>query len=160
MDDPKTGDRAAGAYPDQGYTDSQYPPPEYTSGSYPLVSSLGVGSFEVAMRGYHRRQVDRFVADAQAVTQDLEARLVQLSAELEWVRGQLADTQEELDRARDAAAVKPVHTQLTDRMAQILGLAHEEADQKLTAAEEHARRIVDEARAEAEDLRAAARSEA
>ena len=111
-------------------------------------------AFEMQMRGYSRRQVDEFIARCRNQIRDLEQRL-----------GRALDDGEELKRdlataRQQALGAKPAHEEVSERIAQILKLADDEArSQKSTAHEEIARQR-NEAQADAEKSRAEARVQA
>jgi cell division septum initiation protein DivIVA len=147
-----------------GYDDGQYGEQQL---AYPVAASIVPQPFEIVLRGYHRRQVDRFINDVQAVVQDLETRLVQVSAEADWVREELTRNQQdleqlrqELEAARQAAVPRTPQAELSERMHQILALANEEATQQRTRAEAEAREVVDAAQERATVLLDQARAEA
>src|SRR3984893_9523433 len=88
-------------------------------------------AFEVQMRGYSRRQVNEFVARSRSQTRDLEERLSRSLDEGERLRSEVSAA-----RQREMAD-KPAHQELSERMAQILSLADDEAKaQKARALEE------------------------
>jgi cell division septum initiation protein DivIVA len=111
-------------------------------------------AFEMQMRGYSRRQVDEFIARTRSQIRDLEQRLARALDEGEELRRDLAVTRQQ------ALGSKPAHEELSERMAQILKLAEDEAkSQKAKAAEEIARQRSD-ARVYAERTRTEAREQA
>jgi cell division septum initiation protein DivIVA len=111
-------------------------------------------AFEMQMRGYSRRQVDEFIARTRSQIRDLEQRLARALDEGEELRRDLAVTRQQ------ALGSRPAHEELSERMAQILKLAEDEAkSQKAKAAEEIARQRND-AQAEAERTRTEAREQA
>ncbi|HTT55148.1 MAG TPA: hypothetical protein VMH35_27480 [Streptosporangiaceae bacterium] len=78
-------------------------------------------AFEVQMRGYSRRQVNEFVARARSEKRDYEERLSRALDEVERLRSEVVTArQRELED-------KPAHQELSERMAQILKLADDEA---------------------------------
>ena len=110
-------------------------------------------AFEMQMRGYSRRQVDEYIARTRGQIRDLEQRLGRALDEGEGLRRDLA-------AARQALAGRPAHEEISERMAQILKLAEDEAkSQKAKTAEEIARQRND-AQAEAERTRTEAREQA
>jgi cell division septum initiation protein DivIVA len=125
-----------------------------------LRNSLSEDSFEVVMRGYNRRQVDRFVLGVRARTQDLEAHIADLTAELVQARIALSDAGERLVTIGARRGERPAHEELSERLSEILRLAHEEAEQERTSAAEESAQLVEAARAEAEDLLTGARRRA
>jgi cell division septum initiation protein DivIVA len=109
--------------------------------------------FETAMRGYHKKQVEDYIAWLQEQT-----KAAQSEAE---------SARREVDRARDeAAAVKtqlanrPAHEEISERLSQILRLAAEEADQKVAKASTEAEGVLAAANQEAGLAAESARSEA
>ena len=140
-----------------------------------LPNLLSEDTFEVQMRGYSRRQVDEYVARTRSQTRDLEERLARSLDDAERLRA-------ELSAARQQAGAKAPHEEVSERMAQILNLAHEEAgaqkaraneeieqlrndaqrqvDKLQTEAREQAERTLNSAQEQAEQLVAAARAEA
>lgn len=121
--------------------------------------------FEVVMRGYNRRQVDDYVTRSRNQIRDLEERLARALDEVEQMRREITEVRNQ------TAPAKPQHEEVSERLAQILALAEEEATQKRTHvdteigqirtdAEEEARRLVSEANDEAENIRSSAQSQA
>jgi cell division septum initiation protein DivIVA len=111
-------------------------------------------AFEMQMRGYSRRQVDEFIARTRSQIRDLEQRLARALDEGEELRRDLAITRQQ------AMGARPAHEELSERMAQILKLAEDEAkSQKAKVAEEIARQRND-AHAEADRTRTEAREQA
>ena len=95
-----------------------------------LQSSMQEDSFEVVMRGYNKRQVDDYVLQCQHHIRDLAQRLALAEQEIERVR---ADATAALEKASS----KPVHEEVSARLAQILRLANEEAErERANAADE------------------------
>jgi hypothetical protein len=87
-------------------------------------------SFEVVMRGYNKRQVDDYVLQCQHHIRDLAQRLALAEQEADRVRSDAAV-------AIEKAASKPVHEEVSERLAQILRLANEEAErERVNAADE------------------------
>jgi DivIVA domain-containing protein len=133
-------------------------------------------AFEVQLRGYSRRQVDEFLARCRSQIRDLEQRLERSHNESEELRHDLATARQQ------ALGAKPAHQEVSERIAQILKLAddearsektkaqdetervrseaREQAERMLTAAQEQAERAITSARAEAEKTRNSARTEA
>lgn len=121
--------------------------------------------FEVVMRGYNRRQVDDYVNRSRNQIRDLEERLARALDEVEQARREIAEVRSQ------GAPSRPQHQEVSERMAQILALAEEEAAQKRTAAEEEivrgrteaeeeAKRLVQEATDEADNIRSSAQAQA
>ncbi|MGH3273090.1 MAG: hypothetical protein ACRDNZ_02035, partial [Streptosporangiaceae bacterium] len=120
--------------------------------------------FEREMRGYSRRRVDEFVAKTRSQIRDLEDRLSQALDGTERLRL-------ELGSAREAAADRPAHEEISERIGQILKLADDEskaqrnrADQEIAKLREDARletlKLRDEARVDTEKTRAEAHEQA
>lgn len=121
--------------------------------------------FEVVMRGYNRRQVDDYVTRSRNQIRDLEERLARALDEVEQARREIAEVRSQ------GAPARPQHEEVSERMAQILALAEEEAAQKRTAADEEivrarteaedeAKRLVQEATDEADNIRSSAQAQA
>jgi cell division septum initiation protein DivIVA len=121
------------------------------------------GRFEIERRGYNREQVDDFVGLSARRTDHLQDLLASALAENEQLRSELAAAQQ--------APAQPAHEQLSERLAQILKLAEDEARaQKARTGQETAALLVQaqqdaaasraQARAEAEQMLACAREEA
>ena len=91
-------------------------------------------AFEMQMRGYSRRQVDEFIARCRSQIRDLEQRLARALDDSEEMRRDLATARQQ------ALGAKPAHEEVSERIAQILKLADDEArSQKSKAHEEIAR---------------------
>src|SRR5437588_9286373 len=111
-------------------------------------------AFEMQMRGYSRRQVDEYIARTRSQIRDLEQRLARALDDGEDLRRDLTATRQQ------ALGSRPAHEELSERMAQILKLAEDEAkSQKAKVAEEIARQRND-AKADAERTRTEAREQA
>ncbi len=110
-------------------------------------------AFEVQMRGYSRRQVNEFVARSRSQTRDLEERLSRSLDEVERMRTEVAASrQRELED-------KPVHQDISERMAQILKLADDEAKAQKSRALEDITKQRNEAKQEIDRLKAEAREQ-
>ena len=109
--------------------------------------------FEIALRGYNRRQVDEFADQARRYTSSLEERLSVALGEVDRLQG-------ELDAARRAPASRPVHEEVSDRIAQILKLAEEEASAQKTHTAQEITQLRWDAQEEANTLRAEAKGQA
>src|SRR5271169_4978470 len=118
-------------------------------------------AFEMQMRGYSRRQVDEFIARCRSQIRDLEQRLARALDDGEELKRDLATARQQ------ALGAKPAHEEVSERIAQILKLADDEArSQKSKAHEDIARQRndaqadADKSRAEAEKTLTSARAEA
>ncbi|MGB6582288.1 MAG: hypothetical protein WBF34_30695, partial [Streptosporangiaceae bacterium] len=142
--------------------------------------------WDVAVRGYNRRDVDGFAERARRQVADLEEQLARALGEAERLRAELAT-------ARQPPANRPAHEEVSERIGQIFTLADQETQaqqdraaqaiatlrfqaqqeattcrdaaisqtkQMLAAAQEHAERAITTARAEASAATSAARAQA
>ena len=110
-------------------------------------------AFEVQMRGYSRRQVNEFVARSRSQTRDLEERLSRSIDEVERLRTEVsASRQREMED-------KPAHQELSERMAQILKLADDEAKAQKARALEEITQQRNDAKQEIDRLKAEAREQ-
>ncbi|WP_017603077.1 coiled-coil domain-containing protein [Nocardiopsis alkaliphila] len=125
--------------------------------------------------GYDKAHVDDYYVRMDNQFKDLRERLQRMDDELEQYKRDLAI-------AREKAQVKPEHEQISERMAEIIRIAEEEAKERRSKvdaevkeaqkkaeaeitkhrkdAEEHAERIVSTARTEANEMVAGAKKEA
>lgn len=110
--------------------------------------------FEMQMRGYSRRQVDEYVARRNNEVRDLEQRLARTLEESEHLRRELSAVREQ------ALAGRPAHEEVSERIAQILKLADDEAKAQKSKAEDHIARQRSDAQQEADRVRADAREQA
>src|SRR6516165_9791480 len=111
-------------------------------------------AFEVQMRGYSRRQVDEFIARCRSQIRDLEQRLARALDDGEELRRDLATARQQ------ALGAKPAHEEVSERIAQILKLADDEARSQKSKAHEDIARQRNEAQQEADKVRAEAREQA
>src|ERR1700742_4674734 len=111
-------------------------------------------AFEVQLRGYSRRQVDEFVARCRSQIRDLEQRLARALDEREELRRDLTTARQE------ALGAKPAHEEVSERIAQILKLADDEARTQKSKAHEDIARQRNDAQTEADKTRAEAREQA
>jgi len=119
----------------------------------PLHDMTQDDPFEVQMRGYSRRQVDEFVARSRNHTRNLEERLARSLDDEERLRL-------ELSAARQAAAGgRPAHEEVSERIAQILKLAADEAGAQKTRADEEITKLRTDAKSEADRIRAQAKDQ-
>jgi cell division septum initiation protein DivIVA len=111
-------------------------------------------AFEMQMRGYSRRQVDEFIARCRSQIRDLEQRLALALDDGEELRRDLATARQQ------ALGAKPAHEEVSERIAQILKLADDEARSQKTKAHEDIARQRNDAQQEADKVRAEAREQA
>src|SRR6266704_1790212 len=111
-------------------------------------------AFEVQMRGYSRRQVDEFIARCRSQIRDLEQRLARSLDDCEELKRDLATARQQ------ALGAKPAHEEVSERIAQILKLADDEARSQKSKAHEEIARQRNDAQADAEKSRAEARDQA
>src|ERR687886_2647239 len=83
--------------------------------------------FETVIRGYHKRQVEDYIAW-------LQEQVAAVKAELTDARRELAVAREDLVVTKAQLQARPAHEEISVRMAQILRLAEEEAQQEKDAA--------------------------
>src|SRR5580700_6948055 len=111
-------------------------------------------AFEMQMRGYSRRQVDEFIARCRSQIRDLEQRLARSLDDGEELRRDLATARQQ------ALGAKPAHEEVSERIAQILKLADDEARSQKSKAHEDIARQRNDAQSEAEKIRTEAREQA
>jgi len=111
-------------------------------------------AFEVQMRGYSRRQVDEFIARCRSQIRDLEQRLAHALDDGEELKRDLATARQQ------ALGAKPAHEEVSERIAQILKLADDEARSQKSKAHEDIARQRNDAQSEAEKIRTEAREQA
>src|ERR1700722_4025507 len=111
-------------------------------------------AFEMQMRGYSRRQVDEFIARCRSQIHDLEQRLARALHDEEGLRRDLATARQQ------ALGAKPAHEEVSERIAQILKLADDEARSQKSKAHEDIARQRNEAQDQADKSRAEAREQA
>lgn len=129
-------------------------------------------SFDIAVRGYHRVQVQEYMARSSQLLATLEQHLATARADVQRARTEADRANTEVEHLRALAAEsKPVHEEVSGRLSQILRLAAEEADQERATAEAEivamrrdadgqAAQVVAEANAEAQRVLAEARQTA
>lgn len=117
-----------------------------------LQSTMQEDSFEVVMRGYNKRQVDDYVLQCQHHIRDLAQRLALAEQEIERVR---ADAVVAIEKASS----KPVHEEVSERLAQILRLANEEAERERASAADEIAALRAAALADTQNLRELAQRE-
>ena len=109
-------------------------------------------SFEVVMRGYNKRQVDDYVLQCQHHIRDLAQRLALAEQEVDRIR---VDSATQLQKASS----KPVHEEVSERLAQILRLANEEAERERAVAADEIAALRAQTLAETQGLREQAQAE-
>jgi cell division septum initiation protein DivIVA len=109
--------------------------------------------FKITKRGYSPVQVHEFIMQARRRVGDLEKRLAQAAVEVERLRSELAS-------AEQAAAGRPTHEEISERIAEILRLADEEAKAQRTRADEEISRLRSQAEEQADTRQAEASSQA
>ncbi len=105
--------------------------------------------FDVAVRGYSRRDVDHFASRARRHVADLEERLALALGEAERLRA-------ELTTAMQSPVSKPAHEEVSERVGQIFTLAGQEAQGQ----KDHATREIATLRAQAQQEAHACRAAA
>ena len=111
-------------------------------------------AFEMQMRGYSRRQVDEFIARCRSQIRDLEQRLAHALDDQEELKRDLATARQQ------ALGAKPAHEEVSERIAQILKLADDEARSQKSKTHEEIVRQRNNAQQEADKARAEAREQA
>jgi cell division septum initiation protein DivIVA len=118
-----------------------------------LLPDLLHEEFEVQMRGYSRRQVDDFVARRNSEIRDLEQRLSRALDETEHLRREVSVMRQH------ALSGKPAHEEISERMAQILKLADDEAQAQKDKAGDEINKLRADAQAESDRVRGDAREQ-
>lgn len=119
----------------------------------PQQRGTRVPGFSVAMRGYDREQVQRYVSALHASSDAAVQFLQQTEQELASVRADLAGKEREMARLRaQPAAPTSDPAEAGDRISQLLRLATEEADAIRASAEADAVQVVAEAQAHGEGI--------
>lgn len=119
-----------------------------------LLPNLHHEEFEMQMRGYSRRQVDEYVARRTTEIRDLEQRLAHALDEAEDLRREISTVRQQ------ALAGRPAHEEVSERIAQILKLAEDEAKAQRSKTDEEITGLRSEAQRESERLRTDAREQA
>jgi len=119
-----------------------------------LLPNLLHEEFEMQMRGYSRRQVDDFVARRNNEIRELEQRLARSLDESEHLRRELSTVRQQ------ALSGRPAHEEVSERIAQILKLADDEAKAQKNKADDDIAKLRAETQQEAERVRADAREQA
>jgi cell division septum initiation protein DivIVA len=119
-----------------------------------LLPNLLHEEFEMQMRGYSRRQVDDFVARRNTEIRELEQRLARTLDESEHLRREISTVRQQ------ALSGRPAHEEVSERIAQILKLADDEAKAQRNKADDDIANLRAEAQQESERVRAEAREQA
>ena len=119
-----------------------------------LLPNLLHEEFEMQMRGYSRRQVDDFVARRNNEIRELEQRLARALDESEHLRRELSTVRQQ------ALDGRPAHEEVSERIAQILKLADDEAKAQKNKADDDIAKLRADAQQESERVRADAREQA
>jgi cell division septum initiation protein DivIVA len=119
-----------------------------------LLPNLLHEDFEMQMRGYSRRQVDDFVARQNAEIRELEQRLARALDESEQLRRELSTVRQQ------SLVGKPAHQEVSERIAQILKLADDEARAQRNKADDEIAKLRTDAQQETDRIRADARDQA
>jgi cell division septum initiation protein DivIVA len=119
-----------------------------------LLPNLLHEEFEMQMRGYSRRQVDDYVARRNNEIRELEQRLARALDETEHLRRELSTVRQQ------ALGGRPAHEEVSERIAQILKLADDEAKAQRSKADEDIAQLRADAQQETERVRADAREQA
>jgi cell division septum initiation protein DivIVA len=128
----------------------------------PLGDSSIDSLFETTMRGYNKRQVDEYIGwmRAELSSAQDDARTAREKADEQSRDLQRANEDLVAARSESSMANRPQHEEVSERLAQILRLADEEADQKRARASEEAGSTLDAAREQSAKVLEAARSAA
>ena len=119
-----------------------------------LLPNLLQEEFEMQMRGYSRRQVDDYVARRNNEIRDLEQRLSNSLDENEHLRRELTSMRQQ------ALGGRPAHEEVSERIAQILKLADDEAKAQKGKADNDIMKLRADAQQESERVRTDAREQA
>jgi cell division septum initiation protein DivIVA len=119
-----------------------------------LLPNLLHEEFEMQMRGYSRRQVDDFVARRNNEIRELEQRLARALDESEQMRREMSTVRQQ------ALSGRPAHEEVSERIAQILKLADDEAKAQKNKADDDIAKQRNDAHSESERVRAEAREQA
>jgi multidrug efflux pump subunit AcrA (membrane-fusion protein) len=118
-------------------------------------------SFDIAVRGYHRGQVQEYMARSSQLLATLEQHLAVARADVQRAKAEADEARAEAERLRtEQVEAKPVHQEVSGRLSQILKLAAEEADQERATADAEIAKLRAESQAAAEQAIAQARAEA
>jgi cell division septum initiation protein DivIVA len=119
-----------------------------------LLPNLLHEEFEMQMRGYSRRQVDDFVARRNNEIRELEQRLARSLDDSEHLRREISTVRQQ------ALSGRPAHEEVSERIAQILKLADDEAREQKNKADGDIAQQRSDAQQESERVRADAREQA
>jgi cell division septum initiation protein DivIVA len=119
-----------------------------------LLPNLLHEEFEMQMRGYSRRQVDDFVARRNSEIRELEQRLSRSLDESEHLRREMSTVRQQ------ALSGRPAHEEVSERIAQILKLADDEAKAQKNKADDDIAGQRADAHQESERVKADAREQA
>jgi cell division septum initiation protein DivIVA len=119
-----------------------------------LLPNLLHEEFEMQMRGYSRRQVDDFVARRNNEIRELEQRLARSLDDSEHLRRELSTVRQQ------ALSGRPAHEEVSERIAQILKLADDEAKAQKNKADDDIAKQRSDAQQESERVRADSRDQA
>lgn len=122
--------------------------------NHDLLPDLLHEEFEVQMRGYSRRQVDEFVARRTGEIRDLEQRLSRSLDENEHLRREVTVLRQQ------GLSGKPAHEEVSERIAQILKLADDEAHAQRDKANDDINKLRTDAATESDRVRTDAREQA
>ena len=114
-----------------------------------VLSGAAPELFEMQMRGYSKRQVEEYAERTRRRDASLQDQLTRADAEADRLRAELA-------AAAEAAAHRPAREEPSDRVAQILRLAAEEASAQQSRTAEEVTRLRAAADQQAAGLRAEA----
>lgn len=134
---------------------------DYSTDLLPLMGD-DIPHFDVAMRGYDRRQVDAYVSRAESEINELQTARDSALATSADRAAQLASNAahiESLKRQASKANEQITSANVSDRIRDMLQLASEEAAQTRRSAEMEADRVIAAARADAERIRDEAAAE-
>ena len=132
---------------------NHFAPVEHMSDNSDLLPAGQDELFETQMRGYNRHQVEEFAERHRRQAASLAERLSAALGEADRLRT-------DLEAARQTAASRPPREELTERMAQILTLAGEEASAQKTRVAREITQLRGEAQGKANTLGAEATSQA
>lgn len=118
--------------------------------------------FDTTVRGFNKRQVEDYIGWMRTELTTAKDDLAELRDQVEQRSQDLDRTRQEMValRSESSAANRPPHEEVSERLAQILRLADEEADQKRARAADEAERALEAARDQSAKVLEAARSAA